>query len=62
MLVSESFSIKVNRNNYFFILLGNHQGEILVFNIPQKGTNISHKETILGKKIKNFVSQKIIIY
>ncbi len=48
MLVSENSSTKINRNNFYFI--GNHQGEILVFNIPQKGTNITLKETILGKK------------
>jgi hypothetical protein len=45
VLVSEdSFN---QRNHFYFI--GNHQGEILVFNIPQKGTNITLKETIRGK-------------
>ncbi|CAF0776243.1 unnamed protein product [Adineta steineri] len=30
------------------LCVGNHQGEVLVFNIPQKGTNITLKETITG--------------
>ncbi|CAF1064745.1 unnamed protein product [Adineta steineri] len=30
------------------LCIGNHQGEILVFNIPPKGTNIFLKETLAG--------------
>lgn len=35
--------------NLSYSLLGNHQGEILLFSVPQKGTNIFLKETIPGK-------------
>lgn len=47
-------------------LLGNHQGELLLFSIPQKGSNVFLKETIPGRKTSislrlkhHFISQVI---
>ena len=51
MLVSVSSLICIFHS---LSLLGNHQGEILLFSVPQKGTNIFLKETIPGKQQTHF--------
>jgi WD40 repeat protein len=53
---SKLSSTKIN----LFFCIGNHLGEILIFTIPQKGTNIFLKETIPGKN-QNVISKKILI-
>jgi hypothetical protein len=54
VLVNEDFSVKRNKTFFSLFLAGNHLGEVLVFNIPPKGANITLKETITGK-IKHLV-------
>lgn len=44
MLVSCGVSV----NHDYVVLLGTHQGEILVFSVSPKGSNINLKETIPG--------------
>jgi len=39
----------MNKTFFSLFLAGNHLGEVLVFNIPPKGANITLKETITGK-------------
>lgn len=48
VLVRKSSIARVYRSRPLF--LGNHLGEVLVFNIPPKGSSITLKETITGRQ------------
>ena len=59
LVLVKIFSVLVSVSSLICIfhslsLLGNHQGEILLFSVPQKGTNIFLKETIPGKQQTHF--------
>ena len=42
-------------------LIGNNQGELLIFSIPQKGSNIFLKETIPGRR-KFLIDWNLILF
>ena len=42
---------------FILVLVGNHQGEILVFTIPKKGTNFVLKDTLAGMREKTVLCE-----
>jgi WD40 repeat protein len=63
ILESSIYSRGIAGVGQHLLCVGNHQGEILVFNIPQNGTNIFLKETIPGHQhgITGLVSNEDVL-